>query len=287
MSNLKTLLLFFAALIFFPHFSQAKENSHHILVSVAPHKFFAEKIAGNTVSVDLMVPAGASSHTFEPTPKQMLAAAKADLWFCIGESFESRVVKALKAYNAGLSTIDLRQGLDMIATDPFSGCCCCHANSQDLHFWLSARQAKIQARTIATVLSERYPEYAEVYQERLETFLLELDDLDNQIEKILKPLANRLILVSHPAYAYFCRDYQLAQLSVEFEGKDPTPQQLHRLLIRARESRPKRVFIQAQYSSKGAKLIAKEIGAEVVMLDPYSENYLQAMLDIALAFVKN
>jgi zinc transport system substrate-binding protein len=91
-------------------------------------------------------------------------------------------------------------------------------------------------------------------------------------------------MVSHPAYAYFCRDYQLKQLSIEFEGKDPSPRQLTSVLTRARQAGIKTVFIQMQYNNKGAQLIAKELGAKIVTLDPYAENYFIMMREIASHF---
>lgn len=234
-----------------------------------------------------MVPAGASAHTFEPTPKQMLNASKADLWFCIGESFETRAIQSLKSHRPEMDIVDLRQNVEMITADPLTGCCCCHAHCQDTHIWLSARQAKIQATTIASALMRHYPEYAQQYQLALGEFIKELDAVDAQIAKTLQSISNRTILVSHPAYAYFCRDYQLSQLSIEFEGKDPTPLQLTNLLNKARESRINKVFIQAQYPSKGAHLFAKELNAKVILLDPYSENYIHSMLEIARQFASD
>ncbi len=257
-----------------------------VLVSVAPDKFFVEKIAGATVKVELMVPAGASSHTFEPTPKQMLNASHADLWFQIGESFEARASRALQSHNPNLKLVDLRKGVDMIIDD--EGGCHCSAHAQeccaDPHFWLSARQSKIQANTIAEALTQRYPQNAALYTQNLQIFVQELNDLDKEIEAQLAPLKNRTIMVSHPAYAYFCRDYQLKQLSIEFEGKDPSPRQLTNVITRARQSNIKTVFIQMQYNNKGALLIAKELGAKVVTLDPYAENYFTMMRDIASHF---
>lgn len=261
--------------------------SRQVLVSVAPYKFFVEKIAGDTVSVNLLVPATASSHTYEPTPKQMIAASAADLWFVIGESFEARASATLRKYSPNMEFVDLRHGVDMIAADPHSGRCCCHANGQDLHVWLSARQVKIQAQTIAGALSARYPEHSERYQAALEAFLQELDGLDAEIGRLLPPQPDRLILVSHPAYAYFCRDYHIAQLSIEFEGKDPTPRQLDDTLKKARQAHVRKVFVQQQYSSKGARLVAKELGADVVTLDPYSEDYFHAMREIARQFASD
>ena len=202
-----------------------------VLVTVAPHKFFVEKIAKETIQVHLMVPAGASAHTYEPTPKQMLIAGKGVIWFRTGEPFENRAIQALKSHNPSLDIVDLRQGLDLIKSDPAHSHCGCCPGCIDLHFWLSARQAKIQAETIANTLSKAFPSHASVYQNNLKTFQQELSELDSQIQAILAPLKNRDILVSHPAYAYFCRDYDLKQYSIEVEGKDPTPQQMTNLLI--------------------------------------------------------
>lgn len=257
------------------------QTAPFVLVSVAPHKFFVEKIAQETVQVYLMVPAGASSHTYEPTPRQMLAASRADIWFRIGEPFENRAIQALKSHQPKLEIVDLRHGLDLIQDPHHKGCC---PGSVDLHFWLSARQAQIQAQTIATALIQAYPEHTELYKHNLHAFQQELRNLDQEIQTILAPLENRHILVSHPAYAYFCRDYDLKQYAIEMEGKDPTPHQMTKLLNVARQVHIRTIFIQMQYNNKAATLVAETLGAKLVILDPYSENYVTSMRDIAHAF---
>jgi zinc transport system substrate-binding protein len=144
---------------------------------------------------------------------------------------------------------------------------------------------KVQARVIADVLSRQYPQNKQQYEERLEKVLVELDRLDKDIADTLRGNTS-VIMVSHPAYAYFCRDYGLTQLSIEFEGKDPTPQQLTRIIQAARKDNVKTIFVQKQYSDKGAQLIAKTIGAKISVLDPYAENYFDAMRQIALHFAE-
>lgn len=286
------LFLFFRFLILFFSISNVSlfcEEIPRILVSVAPYKFFVEQIADGTVEVDLMVPAGASMHTFEPTPKQMLHASKAVIWFQIGESFEPHVGRALQSHQSRMQFVNLRNQVDLIV-DAEASCHCCpkvQDSCIDPHIWLSARQMKIQIQTIAKTLSEHYPQNASRYGKNLENLLNELDVLDKEISQQLAGLQNRTILVSHPAYAYFCRDYNLRQLSIEFEGKDPTPQQLTKLLLQARQSQAKKIFIQPQYNSKGARLIAQEIGAKVVALDPYAEAYFKTMREIASQFATN
>jgi len=103
----------------FPAKGNAEEKrSHYVLVSVASYKSFVEKIAGDTVQTGVMVPAGASIHTYEPTPKEMLAASNADVWFMIGEAFEAKAVRAFKSHNPKMKLVDIRQGVNLISNDP-------------------------------------------------------------------------------------------------------------------------------------------------------------------------
>ncbi|MBS4167585.1 zinc ABC transporter substrate-binding protein [Parachlamydia sp. AcF125] len=279
-------VLAFFSFIFSHSTAQAKPT---VLVTIAPHKFFVEKIGGSTVEVQLMIPAGADAHTYEPTPRQVMSANSADIWFFIGEAFEARAKNALLAHKPSLLLVDMRQGLEMISA---TSCCqhhqgCCHASGEDLHFWLSPKEAQQQAKTIASALIEKYPANTEVYKQNLLHFLEELEALDARIRLILKEAKNRVVMVAHPAYAYFARDYQLTQLPIEHEGKDPSPQQLTKVIKHARKEKIKTVFSQAQYSHKVAQLIANEINAQVVILDPYAENYLCNLERIAHSFAEN
>lgn len=277
-------LRFFFFLLF--ALASGQINAYDVLVSVAPHKYFVEQIAGDQLSVGLVVPAGASSHTYEPTPRQMIEISQADIWFQIGESFEARASQALRSHQSKMKFVDLQKGLDLIYDHH-----CGHADHQhhsscvDPHFWLSVRQGKIQARSIAAALTAVYPQHSELFSRNLTAFIKQLEDLDTQMMRILSPLKERTILVSHPAYAYFCRDYMMKQLSVEFEGKDPTPRQLTSLIHKAKTAHINKIFIQMQYSNKGAKLVAKQLNAEIITLDPYAENYPHMMIEIAKAFL--
>ena len=255
-----------------------------MLVTVPPHKFFVDQISEHTIPVQLMVPVGASSHTYEPTPKQILSAVKADMWFTIGESFEPKATRALASYNPQLQIVDMRQGVNLIRDDGHHHCCACHPGAEDVHYWLSAREAQAQALTIYNALSARYPEKKEIFTRGYQKFISDLKALDSELSTTLQPANGRAILVSHPAYSYLLRDYGMGQISIEFEGKDPTPLQLTNTLRDAKNAKVTKVFVQPQYPSKGATLIGREIGAKVVTLEPYSENYFETMRQIAKEF---
>lgn len=265
-------------------FGAANADTPHVLVSVAPYKYLVERIAGDTVTVGLLVPPNANVHTYEPTFKEVLSASNADLWFRIGETFEPRVIKALSAHNPNLWIVDLRPGLDLIAGHDHCHHGCCHPEGMDLHIWLSARMMKPQAITVAEALKRRYPANAAQYDQALKEHLRELDALDRQLTALLGPVKGKTVLVTHPAYAYLCRDYDLHQMPVEIEGKDPSPRQLTQLLDNARRLEVKTIYTQSQYPDKVAKLVAGQLNASLVKLDPYAENYMENLRTISNDF---
>lgn len=272
--------------IFLGSFIHASEPLPKVLVSVAPYRYFVEQIAGQTVDVDLLVPEGASAHTYEPTAKQMIGSSKGVIWFRIGEPFETKALKAIQSVNPKLQVVDLREGISLI----HGSCKHAHAGGHcgdDLHLWLSPKIAKIQARLIAKGLSNQFPENKPLFERNLTLFLDKLDSLDKFIYETLAPVKNRTLMVSHPAYAYFCQDYRFNQLSIEFEGRDPTAKQLTKLLNDAKASGVHYILVQPQYSDKAARLIGEQIGAKLIMVDPYSENYDSTLRQIATLIKEN
>lgn len=261
------------------------QESNIVLVSVAPYRFLVEEIAGDTVKILLMVPPMASAHTYEPTPKEIMTASRADVWFVIGEPFEKRAVAALKGFRHQMKVINLQKGLDLIY-DAKGGCC--HGEGgADLHFWLSPKMDKIQAETIANGLIELYPQHADLYRERLKNLQEKLDAVDLKVKEIVKGATGGTVMVGHPAYGYFCREYGFKQLPIEISGKDPTAKQLTQVINEAKSQGVKAIFVQKQYSNKGAILIAQQIGAKVVTLEPYDENVLESLVNIAQNFAES
>ena len=87
-------------------------------------------------------------------------------------------------------------------------------------------------------------------------------------------------MIYHPNLAYLARDYGLEEIPVEFEGKEPPPSRMRELIDRARKNNIKTIFVQREYDTKNAKAIADEIGAQIVLIDPLSENWQKSTSDI-------
>ena len=88
-------------------------------------------------------------------------------------------------------------------------------------------------------------------------------------------------MVFHPSWGYFARDYDLQQVAVEIEGKSPKPAHLKALIELARREKISVIFAQPQFSRKSAEVIAREIGAQVVLIDPLGEDWLDNMRMVA------
>lgn len=264
--------------LFFPLLSHSDLQEKRVLVSIAPYKYVVERLAKDKVKVIVMVPPGASGHTYEPTQKQMIEAASGTIWFYLGEPFEKKAINALSSQVKSMQFVNLQKGVSLLQGtckhfhESFEGKSS-ECSSYDLHFWLSPSIMKIQAKTIADSLSELMPESGSLFQERLHSFLEELDSLEKELKEGLSKVSSRTLLVSHPAYGYFCKDFGFTQLPIEFEGKDPTAKQLTRLLKDAKEANVSFILAQPQYSQKASSLIAKELHLKLFVLDPYSEDF--------------
>ena len=80
-------------------------------------------------------------------------------------------------------------------------------------------------------------------------------------------------MVFHPSWGYFAKRYDIEQISIEIEGKEPKPNELLQLVEEAKKHNIKIVFVAPQFSQKSAKTISQNIGANVVSIDPLSDDW--------------
>ncbi len=151
----------------------------------------------------------------------------------------------------------------------------------DPHVWLSPRIAKLQAGLMAEALIEADPGYASVYKENLERFLADLDSLDAELAWTLAPLAGTSIFVFHPAFGYLASAYGMTQTAIERDGLDPGSRYLAEVIERGRKQGVRAIFVSPQFSEASARMVAREIGAEVVVIDPLAPDYMRNLRSMA------
>lgn len=248
-----------------------------IVVPILPYEFLVKKIVEDTIEVRSLIPAGANAHSYEPTPKKVKELREASVWLQLGEPLEKAVEPSVQQKNTSLIIYRLTDHLSLLED------CCVHhqKETKDLHIWLSPLLMKEQAVFITDILVNRFPEHSDLYRNNLKTVLLELDDLHFFIENTLDPLKKRFLFVTHPAFGYFCREYECTQIPIEFEGKDPLPKQLNNVLALARESDVQAIISLPQFSQKSAKVVSNTLHLPIYKFDPYMENYMENMKYLA------
>lgn len=263
-----------------------------VMVSIAPQKYFLEKLGGPLVEVSVMVAPGADAHTFEPKPSQMAQAAKAKLYFAQGVEFEHAWLPKLAKTNPGMTVVNTQEGIELM---PMAGHHEDHGHKKkdthahddkemDVHTWTAPSLVKLQAAAMARALSKADPANAQAYDANLKAFAAELDALDVQLRAALQGVpAGAEFIVFHPAWAYFAREYGLKEVAIEAGGKEPGPRQLKELIEHARETKAKVVFVQPQFSRKTAQTLADAIGAKLVTADDLAPDWSRNVLAVAKA----
>lgn len=255
-------------------------------VSIDPQAYFVERIGGERVAVSVLVAPGQSPETYEPTATQMAALARCDVYFRIGLPFEDGLLERLQASMPDLNVVDTRAGVPLRGLTAHGAGDHEHEGGKDPHIWLAPRLVIAQARTIRDELKRLDPAGAELYDENLRAFARELMALQAEITAILRPVRGREIFVFHPSYGYFVDAFGLKQVAVEVEGKEPTPRELQALIARARAAQARAIFVQPQFSTASAEAVAREIGAQVVPLDPLARDWPGNMRAMARAIVE-
>jgi zinc transport system substrate-binding protein len=249
-----------------------------VVVTVPPQAYLVERIAGERAAIEVMMPSGSSEETWSPSPRQMVALTRADLYVLVGHpalAVERRHVLPTLAQSPGVSVIDMFRGMDLGEEHDRNDHDHDHGGGAgDPHVWTSPRLMRSAAVTVAEALARHDPEGADAYRSRLAAFLVELDALDAEIRRELASPARRRFLVTHPAWGHFAADYGLEQVAIDREGKEPSPARLVALVEAARAEGLPVVFSQKGFSESAARAIARETGARVVTLDPIACDWL-------------
>ncbi len=289
---MKKIVFIFISLVSFLYASKPE-----ISVSIAPQKYFLEKIVKDKFEINLMVKAGSSPHTYEPKTSQMKSLSNSKIYFYTGIEFEKAWLDKFKKSAPNTIFVDSSASIERIAMEEHSheeegpdG----HNHEKhndhedehdheglDPHVWLDPVLVKIQAKNIYEAVVSIDLENKEFYTKNYEEFLKELDSLDSQIKEILTPYKEKAFMVFHPSWGYFAKRYDLEQISIEMQGKEPKPNELVELVKDAKVHNIKIIFVSPQFSQKSAKTIAKNIGGNVIAIDSLSENWTNDMLKTA------
>jgi zinc transport system substrate-binding protein len=209
----------------------------------------------------------------------MTKLSQAKMYAKVGSSIEFEVtwLDKLIGVNSNMLVVDCSQGIDLITSqDP-------DEPGMDPHIWLSVKNAKIMVQNICDGLALVDPANKDYYDENCTDYWDKLVQLDSELAAELSGLRSRSFIVYHPAFGYFARDYDLTQIGVEQEGKEPDADYIVRLIEQAKADDIHVIFISPEFSTKSANIIAKEIDGQVVVIDPLAKDFISNMRAVGSA----
>jgi len=272
-----------------------------LFVSIPPQAYFLEKICANRYDVQVLLPPGASPHSFEPKPSQMALIAKAKIYFAVGVEMESAWLPRIAQLNPGIMIVRTDSGIPKINSVPPVAHIhdeTAHNDSHlltdeshdaedhdhegaDPHIWLSPRLVKLQARTMVRALAQMDTAGDSIYRERLAVFERELDTLHHRISNRLEECnSKKTFLTFHPSWAYFAEEFSLRQISVEVEGKEPGLRELAGVVNIAKQNGIFIVLVQPQFSRRVAEVLSRDLGGGTSVADPLARDWSDNLLAV-------
>ncbi|WP_404329636.1 metal ABC transporter solute-binding protein, Zn/Mn family [Mesobacillus maritimus] len=258
-----------------------------VYTTVYPLQFFTEEIGGEHVEVASIYPPGADEHTFEPSQKDMMNIADADVFFYVGlglEGFVEKVKGTLQnekvvLHGAGeqidIDHDDAEHEEEHAEEEEHHDEDTHHSEEEehehggvDPHVWIDPFYAKELAKSIKDQLTEQLPAHSELFEENYEKLATNLDQLDAQFTELVETAKHKEIIVAHSAYGYWETRYGIKQISISGVSttSEPSQKELQTLIEHGKEAGLNYVLSEQNYQSKLADIVQKELGAQSLTL---------------------
>lgn len=149
----------------------------------------------------------------------------------------------------------------------------CHAHGIDPHIWTSPRALQHMTANAYEAIHALWPDSVK-YTENHARLQEQLAALDARTAGKIAASGVRYFIIYHPALTYYARDYGLQQVAIEDDGKEPSARALARLIEQARRDSVRTIFYQSQFPASAVEVIARDIEAQSVAIDPLKEDVI-------------
>lgn len=260
-----------------PESKPAQPGQAVLFASVPPQAFLLKAIAGDNFKVHTLIAPGQDPHHWMPSPKQMLALNKGAAWWPAGLPFEQNLLPKIQATANGPQIfLPSAHPVAQHSNNHLD-----HKHHNDAHTWLSPPLLIQQGQDIAEQLGQLDPQHQQFYQNQALVLIKKITALDQQITQQLAPHQQRSFLIFHKALTHFADNYHLSQQVIQSGDASPDPKHLRSIIKQARQNHNTVIITQPQFDSQSAHMVAKAIGARIVIIDPLSEDVLANLKYIA------
>lgn len=161
-----------------------------------------------------------------------------------------------------LTMIRLSEGLPLIKS--------ASGGEDNPHAWVSISNVIVQVENLSRALGEFDPQRKELYSRNAAGYIARLEALRARMSAELAPYKGRPMITFHEAFPYFAREFgfQIAGVVEREPGSEPSARELAETIEIIRKNRIPALFSEPQYPAGAARVIARETGARVYVLDP-------------------
>ena len=248
-----------------------KMEKPRIIATLFPQYDFTKQIVKDRAEVELLLPPGAESHTYEPSPADILKIKRADVFVYTGRYMEVWADKIISANKKEkLITIDVSEGIKIIRHEE-EGDNDGHHHAFDPHIWTDPNNAIIMTDKILSALSAAYPSEADYFRTNAEEFKSKLKKLDHEFKlAVAAGKREKIVFGGRNAFAYFLKRYGLESISAIdlcSAQADPGVKRITDIIKEIREEKIPVIFYGDLVVPKIAKTISAETGAKLLPLN--------------------
>ncbi|MBI5118158.1 zinc ABC transporter substrate-binding protein [Candidatus Poribacteria bacterium] len=249
-----------------------------VAATIFPLYDIIRNVVGDKIEVIEILPPGASPHTFDLRPQQVLQLRGARIVFRIGHGLDDwtdAIVEVLPdvkrvVVDKGVRLIEAGAEEHGVSEEEGHGHEAHRHAGVNPHYWLSISNGKIVARNVAEEIIRLDPSNESYYRANMKAYESKLDAAKQEIDGLLRNLPNKKIITFHDAWPYYAEEFGLEIVgSFEpFPGKQPTPRYLAELQKKIQENNVKALFSEPQLSSETIVALANDMGLKLYVLDP-------------------
>lgn len=247
----------------------------NVVVTIPVLKDLAERIGTPHVKVVSLMSGLESEHTYSPKPSDLVAIRKARVLLEVGVGLEVWVSSLVRnSGNTGLLVVTTSKGIALIRNheqnDGVSQTRQDRDHAGNPHVWLDPENAKIMMRHITEAFIKVDPGHRSDFRDNQAAYLRQLDQVQSELADRLRSIADRRVVVHHPAWPYFARRFgiKIAGEIVSQPGAEPSAHHLQALITQIRNEHIKVIVSEPQLNQKIPEVLARETGARVVVLTP-------------------
>lgn len=203
--------------------AQADDGRLKIVAVNFPAYDFARAVGGEWADVSLLLPPGAESHSYEPTPRNIIDVQNCGLFIYVGGESDTWVDTILESLDQPVETLRMMDCVELLEEETVEGMTVRghdhdgdhgHGEGQavdlDEHVWTSLPNAARIVESIGERAAALDPAHAEAYQENLEDYTARIMALDGEFRDFFGTVENRtLVFGDRFPMRYFAEEYGL------------------------------------------------------------------------------